>query len=84
MCSMVWAVAWRARAAAVIPRSLDVTVFSRACTLRLRSLVPEFCREMEGSGRAWQEGPWGGSSPGCQARGAGMAGVGVRHREAEG
>lgn len=40
--SAVRAVAWRARAASVIACSLDVTVFSRACTFRLRSRVREF------------------------------------------
>ena len=65
--SMAWAVAWRTPAASVTTCSLDATVFSRACAFRPRAPASDFCREMMGSGRAWQEGPWGRSSTGWEA-----------------
>lgn len=85
-CSTAWAVAWRARAASVTLRSLDETVFSRTCTFRARLRAWDFrgCREMQGSGRVWQEGPRGRSWMGGGAR-AWMAGRGAcEHRDAEG
>lgn len=41
-CSMAWAVAWRAWAVSVVTCPLDVTVFSRACAFRPRSLAWDF------------------------------------------
>lgn len=40
--SAAWAVAWRVPAASVSLRSLDATVFSRACTFRLRAPAWDF------------------------------------------
>lgn len=65
--SSAWAVAWRARAASVTARSLEATVFSRACAFRPRAPAWDFCREMVGSGRARQEDPRGKSSTGWEA-----------------
>lgn len=86
LCSTAWAVAWRARAASVTLRSLDVTVFLRTCTFRSRPRARNFrgCKEMQGSGRAWQEGPRGRSYAGGGARAWMVERGPCEHRDAEG